>query len=170
MTLTYTPDDVLPLGDPRLHEKCAPVERSELAEAIEQGMALCALILAFREKYGMGRAVAAPQVGYMKRVICMNIDRPLIFINPVLHDLSEEMMELWDDCMCFPDVLVRLRRHRHCKMTFLDTNWVEHTWSFSDDLSELIQHEYDHLEGILATQRAIDERSFALRRYVKAQS
>ncbi|MFM8346892.1 MAG: peptide deformylase [Bacteroidota bacterium] len=48
-------------------------------------------------------------------------------------------------------------------MTFRDAGWQEQRWELSDDLSELLQHEYDHLEGILATQRAIDNRSFRWR-------
>ena len=99
----------------------------------------------------------------MKRLICMNIDRPVVIFNPVLSDLSEEMIELWDDCMCFPNLLVRLKRHRKITLTFRDLEWKEQRWELSDDLSELIQHEYDHLEGILATQRALDDRSFRWR-------
>jgi peptide deformylase len=84
-------------------------------------------------------------------------------VNPVLSDMSEDMFELWDDCMCFPNLLVKVRRHRRCTLLFRDLEWVEHTWYLEDDLSELLQHEVDHLDGILATQRAIDDRSFRWR-------
>jgi peptide deformylase len=99
----------------------------------------------------------------MKRIICWNVESPKVLINPKLLDLSEEMMELWDDCMSFPNLLVRLKRHKSCRVQFLDENWEEQEWQLEGDLSELIQHEYDHLDGILATQRAIDDKSFKWR-------
>lgn len=153
-------EDVLLLGDPRLYETCAPVEPSELEslKPIVAGMAN--VILEFRAKYNAGRAIAAPQVGVMKRLIVMNMDKPIAIINPILYDCSEEMMELWDDCMSFPNLLVRLQRHRRCKMKFRDLDWKEQVWELKDDLSELMQHEFDHLDGILAIHRAIDNQSF----------
>jgi len=156
-------DMVLPLGDPRLYQVCEPVKPEEV-KALEPAITdLLDIILEFRAKYNAGRAIAAPQIGVMKRLICMNIDKPVVIFNPELTNLSEEMIELWDDCMCFPNLLVRLKRHRHLTLTFRDQNWEEQRWNLSDDLSELIQHEYDHLDGILATQRAIDDRSFRWR-------
>ncbi|MDX1941673.1 MAG: peptide deformylase [Saprospiraceae bacterium] len=152
--------DIILLGDPRLYEKCVPVEPSELEGLKPIVIGLANVILEFRAKYKAGRAIAAPQLGIMKRLIVLNIDKPIAIINPELYDCSEEMMELWDDCMSFPNLLVRLKRHRYCKMKFHDLNWNEHTWELKDDMSELMQHEYDHLDGILATQRAIDEHSF----------
>lgn len=153
-------DMILPLGDPRLYERCAPVEKKEV-EGLRPVIAdLMDIILEFRARYKAGRAVAAPQIGVMKRIICMNTDKQVVFINPVLSNLSEELFELWDDCMSFPNLLVRLKRHRSLTITFRDMEWNEHQWDLKDDLSELLQHEYDHLDGILATQRAIDEKSF----------
>lgn len=154
--------DVLLLGDPRLHEVCEPVERHELP-ALQSAIAdMAAIVLEFRAKYGAGRAIAAPQIGLMKRLVVMNVDRPIAFFNPELFDLSEEMMELWDDCMSFPNLLVKLRRHRRCKMRFMDADWQPQVWLLEDDLSELMQHEIDHLDGILATQRALDDRALRL--------
>ena len=156
-------DMVLPLGDPRLYQVCEPVKPEEVVSLQPGIVDLLDIILEFRAKYNAGRAIAAPQIGLMKRLICMNIDRPVVIFNPVLSDLSEEMIELWDDCMCFPNLLVRLKRHRKITLTFRDLEWKEQRWELSDDLSEPIQHEYDHLEGILATQRALDDRSFRWR-------
>jgi peptide deformylase len=153
-------EDVVLLGDPRLYEKCAPVEASELEtiKPIVDGMAN--VVLEFRAKYGAGRAIAAPQLGVMKRLVVMNMDQPIAIINPELYDKSEEMIEMWDDCMSFPRLLVRLKRHRYCKMKFRDLDWKEHIWDLADDLSELMQHECDHLDGILATMHALDDQSF----------
>ena len=93
----------------------------------------------------------------------MNIDQPVALINPELSDLSTEMFELWDDCMSFPNLLVKIKRHKSLTLTFYDLNWEKQTWYLKDDLSELIQHEFDHLNGILATQRAVDAKSFKIK-------
>ena len=156
-------EDLLLLGDPRLYEKCAPVVREELPKVYGWVADMHNVMEDIRAKYNFGRAIAAPQLGIMKRLIYMNIDKPVVFINPEITNLSTEMMELWDDCMSFPNLLVKVNRHRHLTIRFLDENWEEHTWQLSDDLSELLQHEYDHLDGILCTMRAIDEKSFKWR-------
>ena len=80
--------------------------------------------------------------------------------NPQLSELSDEMFEVWDDCMSFPNLLVKVKRHKKLRITFRDLKWQEQSWQLSDDMAELIQHEYDHLDGILATQKAIDNQSF----------
>ncbi|MFH2056878.1 MAG: peptide deformylase, partial [bacterium] len=116
-----------------------------------------------RARLGAGRAIAAPQIGVFKRLIYMHVETPVIIINPRLENLSEELMEVWDDCLSFPELLVKVRRHENCLIRFHDQDWREQTLNLQGDLSELLQHEYDHLDGILAIQRAIDEKSFALR-------
>ena len=159
--------DIVLLGDPRLYEVCEAVKKEEVPALQETINDMANVILEFRAKYGAGRAIAAPQLGVMKRLVVMNIDRPIAFFNPELFDCSEEMMEMWDDCMSFPDLHVWLKRHRYCKMRFRDENWEEQVWDLADDLSELLQHECDHLDGVLATMRA--EGNNALR-WVKRDS
>ena len=156
-------DDLLLLGDPRLYEKCNPVTRNDLPSLKEWIADMHNVMEEIRKRYNFGRAIAAPQLGIMKRLIYMNIDRPVVMINPRLSNLSEEMFELWDDCMSFPNLLVKVKRHKKLTITFLDEYWEEHIWNLEDDLSELIQHEYDHLEGVLCTMRAIDQKSFKWR-------
>lgn len=155
--------DLLLLGDPRLYETCAPVLKTELP-LVEGWVAdLDNVMKEIRLKYNFGRAIAAPQLGIMKRLIYMNIDKPVIFINPEFTNLSGEMFELWDDCMSFPNLLVKVKRHKSLTIRYLDEHWEEQTWEMNDDLSELLQHEYDHLNGVLCTMRAIDNRSFRWR-------
>lgn len=152
---------VLTLGDPKLYEMSEPVVRGDLKSLENIAEELSDILVEFKALYGAGRAIAAPQIGVMKRLIYMNITRPVILINPELVDFSRERIELWDDCICFPNLLVRVRRHKRCKLKFLNQHWQENIWDLEDDLSELLQHEVDHLNGILATQRAIDKKSFA---------
>lgn len=65
-------------------------------------------LLAFRARYGVGRAIAAPQIGVKKRVIYRHLDTPVLFINPRLAFPEQEMIDVLDDCMSFPDLLVRV--------------------------------------------------------------
>jgi len=152
--------DIILLGDPRLYEKSELVLKNEINGLLPQIELLFDTVIDFRNKYGCGRAIAAPQIGLMKRIICLNIDKPVAMLNPELSDLSEEKFEIWDDCMSFPNLLVKVKRHQSLTLTFFDLNFEKQTWHLSGDLSELIQHEYDHLNGILATQRAVDAKSF----------
>ncbi|QMW05735.1 peptide deformylase [Spirosoma foliorum] len=156
--------DLLLLGDPRLYETCEPVLESELPLVIGWAADLHNVMEEIRAKYQFGRGIAAPQLGIMKRLIYLNVDRPQIIINPELVTVSDETDELWDDCMSFPNLLVRVRRHCRLTLAYRDEHWQPHTWAITDwKLAELIQHEYDHLNGILCTMRAIDERSFQWR-------
>ena len=116
-----------------------------------------------RSKYNFGRAIAAPQLGIMKRLIYMNIDKPVVFINPELAYMSDELFELWDDCMSFPNLLVKVKRHKKVTIKYLDENWEPQQWEMENGLSELLQHEYDHLEGIICILRAINLKSFKWR-------
>jgi peptide deformylase len=154
---------ILQLGNPQLYEISQVVTTTDLTLIPSIIKDLHDTMMEFRKAYGVGRAIAAPQIGIMKRIIYMNIDRPVVFLNPVLKDLSQDMIELWDDCMCFPDLLVKVKRHQRCTIVYSDQNWVSQELRLEDDLSELLQHEYDHLDGILAVSRAIDGQSFAYR-------
>lgn len=156
-------DKVLKLGNPKLHEVSLPVKENELLIMKSVAGELHDILMEFRSQYNAGRAIAAPQIGILKRLIYLHIDKPVVIINPELYGKSSEMIEIWDDCLCFPDLFVRVYRHQSCKIRFFDPNWNIREWQLSDDLSELLQHECDHLDGILATQRAIDDRSFRWR-------
>ena len=147
-------DAILLLGDPRLRQVCEPVVPAEIAALQPWFDRMNQLILLFRKTYGRGRAIAAPQVGLLKRVVCLYIDEPQVLINPTFTQRSEEMFELWDDCMSFQNLLVRLKRHHSVQLHFLDQYGQSQTWNLEGDLSELLQHELDHLDGILALDYA----------------
>jgi peptide deformylase len=155
--------DILLLGNPRLYEICSPVAPEELAELTGTVEDLHDTLMDFRARYGTGRAIAAPQIGVSKRLVYMHVDDPVVFINPIIDVKSAKTIELWDDCMSFPDLLVKVRRHRSCRVIYRDLDWNEHRLMLSDSLAELLQHECDHLNGVLAVERAVDSRAFALR-------
>ena len=155
--------EILLLGNPKLYEVSDAVKEDDVKDLPSVVADLHDTLLDFRRKYGAGRAIAACQIGFAKRLIYMFVHEPVVFINPSLEDLSSEMIEVWDDCMCFPDLLVKVLRHKHCTIRFKDMEWNDRAMTLTDNLSELLQHEYDHLDGILAVSRAMDGRSFALR-------
>ncbi len=156
--------EILLLGDPQLYEISEDVRQEELEKLKPVFTDMFDCIRGIRRDYGFGRAIAAPQIGVKKRVICILTDKPYVIINPTLKFVGEEMIELLDDCMSFPNLLVRVRRHRHCILYYRDENWQEQKMSMDDDMAELIQHEYDHLDGILATMRAVDNKSFVMKK------
>jgi len=155
--------DILLLGNPRLYEVCLPAAPNELAGLTGIVEDLHDSLIDFRTRFGRGRAIAAPQIGVAKRLVYMNIDEPVVFINPVIDVTSAKTFELWDDCMSFPDLLVKVRRHCNCRVIYRDLGWNERSLLLSDSLAELLQHECDHLNGVLAVARAVDSRAFALR-------
>ncbi len=155
--------DLLLLGNPLLYETATPILREELPLVAQWVADLHNVMEEIRAKYNFGRGIAAPQLGIMKRLIYTNVEKPMIFINPEITQSSSELFELWDDCMSFPHLLVKVKRHKNIIVNYLDEHWQHQTITFHDDLSELFQHEYDHLNGILCTMRAIDDKSFSWR-------
>lgn len=155
--------EILKLGNPKLYEKSSPVERTELSQLAPVIQDLHDTLIAFRNQYHAGRAIAAPQIAIQKRILYMYIHQPTVFINPVLKFIGDEEMEVMDDCMSFPNLLVKVRRHKKIRILYRDMEWEEQEMLLEGDLSELLQHEYDHLDGILATMRAIDTYSFYLK-------
>jgi len=142
---------------------CTPLQQQDLGRLEEVIADLRDTLMDFRAKYGACRAIAAPQIGVIKRIVYMHVDSPTVMLNPVIDRKSDEMMIVWDDCMCFPDLLVRVLRHKCCRITYRTAEWRTEQLSLEGDMSELLQHECDHLDGILAVSRAIDGHSFALR-------
>ena len=146
--------DVLLLGDPRLRVRSAEVERFDASAFRELGQTL----EAFRRRHGFGRAIAAPQIGIAQRFIAVNLGRGTFFVvNPEITWRSDETFTMWDDCMSFPDLLVRLERAKSLSLRYVDEHGEPREWQELDIASaELLQHEIDHLDGILAVDRARD--------------
>lgn len=161
---------VLELGHPALRATCAPVgpldalAANERAELASDAGRLQATLAAFRAAHGFGRAIAAPQIGVLRRMVAMDIREadypdggrgPLLLYDPELTWQSPETFTLWDDCMSFPWLLVRVRRHISVSLRFRDGAGAERRWErVPRALAELLQHELDHLAGVLALDRA----------------
>ncbi|MFB0918779.1 MAG: peptide deformylase [Clostridiaceae bacterium] len=156
--------EILLIGDPRLYDVSEEVKKDEIESIKPIIDDLHDTLLAFRNKWGYGRAIAAPQIGALKRILYMNIDHAVPMINPVLTFPDDEMMEVLDDCMSFPNLFVRVMRYKRAVISYKNLEWEDCSMELEGDLSELLQHEYDHLDGILATMKAIDNKSFQMKR------
>lgn len=154
---------ILRLGNPKLYDVCAPVSKNELKNLRPVIQELRESLKAFREENGFGRAISAPEIGIMKRIIYLEVDQPGIFINPVIFQKSPDTMTRWESCICSPDLLVRIQRPRACKITFRDEEWNKRTEILEGKISGLLQHQCDHLFGILPISKAVGSRSFAFR-------
>lgn len=161
---------ILLLGDPALLRVCTEVQSSELEQIKPIIRDLFDTMAKFQAEHGWGRAIAASQIGEHRRIVCMSVDKEIAMINPVISHHSKERMTVWEDCMSFPDLLVKLSNPRRCRLSYRDEQWQEHIVELEDDYAELLQHEVDHLDGVLAVQRAIDGHSFALRQTMPEKS
>ncbi len=155
--------EVLLLGNPKLYETSAEITEADIPQITGWVTDLHDTLMEYRKVHGAGRAVAAPQIGVQKRLLYMFDHRPYVFINPILTFPDSEKYELMDDCMSFPGLMVRVSRYRRAEIRYLDAGMQPQEMHLEGDYSELLQHEYDHLDGILATMRAADNRSFYLR-------
>jgi len=158
--------EILQLGNPTLWQKSIRVEDVDSTETTSLIRDLSDTLASFRESTGYGRGIAAPQIGLLKRMIFIRMQPegfcgPLI--NPAISWSSEARMELWDDCFSFPDLMVRVSRSRQIRVEYQDDRGIGRTLEAEDDLSELLQHEIDHLDGVLAVQRAISPQAFSTR-------
>ncbi len=164
------PAAVLLVGDPRLREVAAPVADFGSPALRDDAARLCATLLHFRRARGFGRAVAAPQIGLGRRLIAVNLgDGPFLVCNPEITWRSPETFTLWDDCMSFPDLLVRLRRHASLSLRYQDEHGQPRAWERLDRAAaELLQHEIDHLDGVLFTDRAEGRDALVLRSVFEA--
>lgn len=109
----------------------------------------------FVKENGFGRGIAAPQIGVLKSVLCINMtgNKPHYFINPKITYYSKEKVKLFDDCFSMPHIMVNIYRSKRIKVDYYNEEGQFFSNSFEDDWAELLQHEIDHLNGILAIDR-----------------
>ncbi len=109
-----------------------------------------------------GVGLAAPQVGVSKRVIVIDDKvteegergpHPLYMVNPEIIEKSEEMILFNEGCLSVPGQSAEVERHFKVKVKYLDYNGKEQVLEAEDYLAVIIQHETDHLDGILYIDR-----------------
>jgi len=158
---------ILPIrvyGDPILRRKTKDISRSypDLGQLIEN---------MFQTMYNaQGIGLAAPQVGLDIRLFVVDIS-PLaededyldiseelkyfkkVFINAKILEYNGEPWKFNEGCLSIPDIREDVSRPSTIKIEYYDENFVKHTEFFSDIRARVIQHEYDHIEGVLFTDK-----------------
>jgi len=153
---------ILQLGDPLLRAVSVRVPTPAEAEALFED--LRDTLHEFQRAHGFGRGISAVQIGEPQRLIYIELGgRAYRLRNPEYEYQSEEKFRLWDDCFSFPDLLVLLDRSERVRVGYEDGQGARQTLQASGAFSELLQHEIDHLEGVLAVDRAIDRNSLCTR-------
>ncbi len=158
---------VLQLGDPGLREVAARVADPASPEIRVLVQDLADTLAHWRASTGYGRGIAAPQIGASRRVIFLQLPgaEPWPLVNPEITWRSEEKIVVWDGCLSFLSIFMQVERHREIVVRYQDLRgeWKEVRASEERNLSELLQHEIDHLDGILAIDRIADMRTMCTR-------
>jgi len=158
--------DVLKMGDPRLLEPARPV--ADFA-SIELAQLIVDMHDTMRALNGAG--LAAPQIGVGLQVVIFEVDVnprypeaesvPLtVLINPVLTPLSDEMEDGWEGCLSVPGMRGLVPRHVSLRYQGFDAAGQPIDRSVSGFHARVVQHEVDHLHGILYPMRIRDLRDF----------
>lgn len=152
------------LGNPVLRERCVSVKDVSASDVRETIADLRDTLADFRSRRGFGRGIAAPQIGVTKQIIYINFDQFTgALINPKITTRSKTKLRLWDDCFSFPDLLVYVERSLRIEVSYLDEEGKRRKLVAHGAFSELLQHEIDHINGILAIDRALDSKHIILR-------
>ncbi|MCL5110480.1 MAG: peptide deformylase [Chloroflexi bacterium] len=155
--------EILQMGNHVLRQVARPVADAtdpavaNLVGDLRDTLATC------RAATGYGRAIAAPQVGADLRLVFLNVDHPWPLVNPSIVQSSAETMVVWDACLSFLSIFFQVQRNRWIDVRYQDLSGAWRQFRAEGDLSELLQHEIDHLEGILAVDRIVDTRTMCTR-------
>jgi peptide deformylase len=158
--------EVLRMGDPRLLEKSAPLERFGTPE-------LAALLADLRDTMAQlnGAGLAAPQIGVGLRVVIFGVHSnprypqveevpDTVLINPVLEPLGAEQEEDWEGCLSVPGMRGSVPRYRRLRYAGYDEQGRRFERTVEGFHARVVQHECDHLDGILYPMRIRDLSKF----------
>ena len=140
--------DIRTFGDPVLKTRAAPVDNFDhsLAHLTEE------MLATMRENDGVG--LAANQVGRLKRVLVASVeDEDYVIVNPVLSDRSETTERLQEGCLSIPGINVEVDRPTAVTVTGQDASGEPLRIEAQDMLARVLQHEVDHLDGVLILDR-----------------
>lgn len=160
--------EVLRLGDPRLRQRSAEVEEAQFGRED-----LTALIRDLRDTMAArdGAGLAAPQIGAPLRVVIYGITHnprypeapPIpetVLINPVLTPLGEERTAGWEGCLSVPGLRGRVERWQRLAIHWRSADGGRHQLEVEGFHARVVQHECDHLDGLLFVDRLEDSRAF----------
>jgi peptide deformylase len=152
---------VIKFGDPVLKSKASPVSNfgPELRAEVDR------MITIMRD--GMGVGLAATQLGVLRRLLVFQAgpdSEPSTLINPTIEWLSDELVLAEEGCLSLPRVAMDVERPLHVRVSGVDVEGGPETIEASGLESRFLQHEIDHLDGVLILYRAPrDQRKAALR-------
>ena len=149
------------MGHPVLRSRAREVDRAELKHPSMQKL-IDDMIDTMHEYHGVG--LAAPQVHEGLRIFVAAIapqneeplapgDEPMVFINPVITLVGNEVVEDWEGCLSIPEIRGRVPRARAIKVSALDRSGGRIDITSHDFPARVIQHETDHLDGVLFFDR-----------------
>jgi peptide deformylase len=153
--------DIRKFGDPVLKTRASPVESfDESLVRLTQD-----LLATMRDNEGVG--LAATQVGRLKRVFVAAIeDDEYVMVNPVLTDISETTETATEGCLSIPGIQVDVERPVAVTISGQDVSGKPLQIEASDLLARILQHEVDHLDGVLVLDRTDREsRKAAMREW-----
>jgi len=140
MSLIVEPLPIMLYPSKCLTEKCTEVERDYAVEDLTNK--LKATLVGTN---GKGIGIAAPQVGIMKRAF---IIANRMFINPVIKEYKGKTVTQSEACLSIPNVEGNVKRHKKVWVEWYDEFWNKHEKVFTNFDARVIQHEYDHLNGV----------------------
>ncbi len=154
--------EIAQIGNPVLRQICEPVADPAAPEVAELARDMADTLDHFRARTGYGRGIAAPQVGVPKRMVVFRMPgkEAIVMVNPAIVWRSEETFDVWDACFSYFTLFFVVTRARRIKVRYWDASGREHLLEVADDLSELLQHEIEHLDGVLAIDLVKDPRTF----------
>ncbi|MDR3333471.1 MAG: peptide deformylase [Treponema sp.] len=141
--------DIITLGNELLRQK------AERIKDINADMASIAKDLIETLHQGKGIGLAGPQVGLMKRIFVIHVegDVPRVFINPSILETSQETIKYEEGCLSIPNVWADVIRSRNVRVQAWNEKGRPFSLEVEGIMARVIQHEYDHLEGILFIDR-----------------
>jgi peptide deformylase len=151
------------LGDPILRARCEPVKKIRSPAVRVVADDLQDTLRYLKQEFGRGRGLAAPQIGAPLRIVYLDWPRPCFMINPEIVDIGTDDFEVWDDCFSVPELLVRVQRAHSIVVSYTDLTGRSHTLEAEGEVAELVQHELDHLNGILMLDQPAGLDPFCLR-------
>jgi len=155
---------VLKMGNPILRKKSEEIKEfdKDLEEIVED---LKDTLIKLQQEKKTGRALAAPQIDYLKKVVYANLpDEEIIMVNPEITWKSSEMFYVWDSCFSMDIAFfVKILRHKKIRVNYTTPEGENIEREFTDNMSELFQHEIDHLYGIMATDHLKDNKNIIMR-------
>ncbi len=147
------------IGDKILRKKAAKVKEVDFKtiELIKN------MLDTMRNANGIG--LAANQVGADKSIFVVDLScleehkdsKPFVFINPTITNRSEETVFVEEGCLSIPDIRGEVERPKSVTINYQDTDLVERSLDADEFLARVIQHEYDHLQGVLFTDLISDD-------------